>query len=184
MQTRHQFDQWKQTDAIPFDGSISVILRADQLCKVYAITEEGIALLVGHFTGEEKVTVVDPYFKRLEYKSKGNVWVRDLAVNQSRGRDTDVVFTTLDRPAKLSPEMQAIQRLARQNEIMRERDLRAMEQRYELLEAQHRASVGAVSAETRQRRSDDDTESIPATDQSSEGSRDEDASTGQDDEAS
>lgn len=173
MQTRHKFEQWKPSDAIPFEGQIAVIARADQLCKVYAVDGNGVALLVAHFVGEEKITVVDPEFRQLEAKCKGNVWVRDLAVRQTTERDTDVVFTTLDRPAKLSPEMQAIQRLARQNEINRERDLRAMESRLEILTAEHRGQLAAQATKTSARKSDDHEGGASTTDQQEPGNGDE-----------
>lgn len=52
----------------------------------------------------------------------GRIWVDFNSAQQKVVRMTDEVYTTLDRPAPLSPEMAAIQRLMRQNEIAREQD--------------------------------------------------------------
>ena len=62
----------------------------------------------------------------LRVVSSGRVWVDFHVADQRVERLDQAIFTTLDRPAPLSPEMAAIQRIMRRNEIDRERDRQAM----------------------------------------------------------
>lgn len=53
-------------------------------------------------------------------KSETRVWIGQSAVQQFTESTSDDIFTTLDRPAPMSPEMMAISRMIRRNEIERE----------------------------------------------------------------
>jgi len=58
---------------------------------------------------------------------ESSVWIRFPEIDQTALKTTDQTFTTLDRPEPLSPEMLAIQRLMRRNELDREEQRRDME---------------------------------------------------------
>lgn len=89
-------------------------------------TEETERLLtIGE--GEVQVRLPRQGFYRLE--SDGRAWTKPVGRPQERKAVSTEVFTTLDRPAPLSPEMAALMRLERQNTLERERMYAKFEQR-------------------------------------------------------
>lgn len=133
-------------------GQGRVYMRASEPCTVYeADNPEGEnATLVAMFEGETRVSINQPFVQVL---TEGDVWWFDPSVNQTANKSTDVVYTTLDRPAALSPEMLAIQQLVRKNEIEREQMRHDMERliddrsnRLPTAKGKHRPSKGDKSA--------------------------------------
>ena len=61
-----------------------------------------------------------PGFVRFE--TEGRIWIDNNCADQLITKTTEEVFTSLDRPSPLTPEMAAIHRMMRQNEIAREHD--------------------------------------------------------------
>lgn len=78
---------------------------------------EGDEVLAGH--GTSVVVEMPPGYWKVA--AEDDVYVMSKVRNQETYRVSDEKFTTLDRPPPLSPEMAAIQRLSRLNEIERER---------------------------------------------------------------
>lgn len=70
----------------------------------------------------------------------GNFRIVERAINQTCEPSSDIILTTLDRPDPMSPEMAAIMRMQRKNEIQREMDRAYMEQKYAALENARRNS--------------------------------------------
>lgn len=97
--------------------------------------------------------------------SEGVFFYRFSARDQTRYRTSDEKFTSLDRPAPLSPEMLAIERLMRRNSIEREKD-RANIERLQNQLASRRAEGGegetrATASEVREPVPDGESESGP-----------------------
>ena len=97
----------------------SMHIRAEGWAGVYTISqdEDEVGVLAG--CSYEPFTVEVPA-GRFAIKCAGDVYIAYDAVVQPTYEPTGEVFTTLDRPSPMSPEMQAIHRLARQNELERE----------------------------------------------------------------
>jgi hypothetical protein len=64
-------------------------------------------------------------------ESKGKVYMASEVADQTAYITSDEKYTSLDRPPAMSPEMAAITRMVKANELRRERDLRELEARYE-----------------------------------------------------
>lgn len=120
MHTKGEWVPWDLDHALQTPGAIALRVRADELARVYAVDQEGEALLVGYGIGQLEITAPAGY-REVRCICEGNVWLQQIARDQTVFASSDLVFTTLDRPPALSPEMQAIQRLSRANELWRER---------------------------------------------------------------
>jgi len=117
---------WRTIDDLSSIKPGRVTMRASEQTSVYEAddeTGEG-ATLVALFTGEVRVTITKPC---LQVLTEGEFYWYDPAVDQTARKTSDLVFTTLDRPSPLSPEMLAIQQLMRRNEIERDHTRAEME---------------------------------------------------------
>jgi hypothetical protein len=77
----------------------------------------------------------DPFVINMEIgefkiESKGKVYMASEIADQTAYVVSDEKYTSLDRPPPLSPEMQAIRRMVRANEIARDKQMRELEARY------------------------------------------------------
>lgn len=102
-------------------------VMSEKEARVYCASQpdEGDDRLVKIGIGEFEVKLPRGAFVRFE--SEGRVWIKLTARAQDREKASNEVFTSLDRPAPMSPEMQMMMRFQRQNEIARQ-------QMYERLE--------------------------------------------------
>lgn len=125
------------SEALLLPGLNRVRVRAEQQCRLF-VEFDGEEVLAGLGVGHIDLEVVDGV---LRVESKGRVWVSVEARSQKTLRPTTEVYTTLDRPEPLSPEMAAIYRLSRQNELARERDRAEMERKYQDVIAKRTATV-------------------------------------------
>jgi len=116
--------QWDIKEALPFTGGVSFHART---IKPLVITDEQ-GLIVGFGTGEQFVSITGE--GELRFDCSSPVWIRPASRVQERLKSSEEIFTSLDRPAPLSPEMAAIQRMMRRNEMERERDRQEMERRF------------------------------------------------------
>lgn len=105
-----------ETGAFQLEGTHSLHILTPTGGVLATIDEDGIAHCVS-VGMEHRVTVSDT---AIEIATDGPVWRVDNALQQHREQG-DEKYTTYDRPAALSPEMQAIQRMAKQNEIERDK---------------------------------------------------------------
>ena len=67
----------------------------------------------------------------VQFDTEGKIHVYPRAVTQTQEKSSERVFTTLDRPAPMSPEMLAIYHMQRKNELEREWQRKEFEKRYE-----------------------------------------------------
>jgi len=115
--------RWDTKEMLPFNGGISFHIRTNQPCTV--LNEDGLILAYGE--GEQYIHVTGS--GAIDFYCDGAVFLKPSSRVQERVAQSEQVFTTLDRPAPLSPEMQAISMMMRRNELERERDRKTMETR-------------------------------------------------------
>jgi len=101
-------------------------------------------VLCGHGVGESEITIRGKA-RPLRIVSNGRVWIKDTKRDQTKVIIDPDVFTTLDRPPLLSPEMLAVQQMLKRNEIERERERSAM---MELIHANERKSNPVLQVDT------------------------------------
>jgi len=116
--------EWDQSEPLPFEAGVTLEVRS--ITPVTVTTAHG--LLVG--AGDCSCACVVTGDGELTFKSDSPVFIKPSARVQDRIAQSEEVFTSLDRPAPLTPEMLAISRMLRQNEIQRENDRRKMEKLY------------------------------------------------------
>lgn len=116
--------QWDQNEVLPFEGGISFHVRTSTPCLVL----NEFDLILGYNTGEQEIAVTGK--GEVKFECKTDIWIKPNSRVQERLQASPEIFTTLDRPATLSPEMQAISRMMRKNEIERMRDRQEMEARF------------------------------------------------------
>lgn len=121
---------WRTIDDLDRLRPGRVSFRATHECFVFeADDEDGTdATLVCVFTGEVRALITKPF---VSIQTEGDFWWFDKAIVQTVQRPSDEVYTSLDRPAPLSPEMLAIERMTRKNEIERENMRAEFERRLE-----------------------------------------------------
>jgi len=116
--------QWDEKEVLPFDGGISFHVRTETPCVI----KNEFGLILGFGTGQQEVAVTGK--GEITFKCKSDIWLRPSSRVQERLQASPEIFTTLDRPAPMSPEMQAIHRMMRRNELEREKDRQEMEKRF------------------------------------------------------
>jgi len=147
---------WDKTEPLPFSGGVSFHIRT----ILPALVKNEFDLILGFGTGEQNITVTGD--GEIHFVCKSDIWLRPSSRVQERIQRSTEIFTSLDRPAPMSPEMLAIQRMMRKNELDREMDRREMEKRYHdinkpksLVETQPEMDARkASSGETEEVRSD------------------------------
>jgi len=107
-------------------GRRKLTVRCNMETDIYLVGEDLEPLLVGRGLGEIELDIHPD--GDLRFDTDGHVWVLEPEQNQDRRQLSDTVYTSLDRPPPLSPEMAAIQRMMRQNELERERDREMMKE--------------------------------------------------------
>lgn len=116
--------QWDKNEVLPFDGGISFHVRTSTPLTV----RNEYGLILGHGVGQQEIAVTGQ--GEIGFDCETEIWVRPSSRVQERLQTSPEIFTTLDRPSPMSPEMQAIHRMMRRNEIEREKDRQAMEKRF------------------------------------------------------
>ena len=116
--------QWEQEEVLPFNGGISFHIRTDSPCVV----KNEFGLILGFGTGEQLIIVTGQ--GEITFSCDSDIWLRPSSRVQERLQKSTEIFTSLDRPAALTPEMQAIHRMMRRNEIERQKDREDMEKRF------------------------------------------------------
>jgi len=115
---------WDKSEPLPFSGGVSFHIRS----ILPASVKNEFGLVLGFGTGEQQITVTGD--GEIHFACKSDIWLRPSSRVQERIQRSTEIFTSLDRPAPMSPEMLAIQRMMRKNELDREMDRREMEKRY------------------------------------------------------
>lgn len=138
--------QWQQEEELPFEGGISFHVRTETPC----IIKNEFGLILGFGQGQQEVAVTGK--GEILFQCESDIWLRPSSRVQERLQASPEIFTSLDRPSPMSPEMQAIHRMMRRNEIERERDRQKMEERFAIR-----------SRENDRRKSETDAQEAPAT---------------------
>lgn len=123
--------------ALTAEGRLRAVLTAEQKCFVYAMQidayegdpqllhdDEGETFLVGVFEGRCELDLTLPGFFAVKCQSEGKVWMHLPVARQSVTLENVEKYTTLDKPPPMSPEMIAISRLVKQNQLDREDAMR------------------------------------------------------------
>ena len=116
--------RWDEKEVLPFNGGISFHVRTST--PLVVINEFG--LILGFGIGQQEIAVTGK--GEITFDCDSDIWLRPSSRVQERLQASPEIFTTLDRPSPMSPEMQAIHRMMRRNEIERERDRQEMEKRF------------------------------------------------------
>jgi len=116
--------EWDKNEVLPFDGGISFQLRTVKPCVV----KNEFGLILGFGTGHQEIVVTGQ--GEITFSCPSDIWLRPSSRVQERLQKSTEIFTSLDRPSPLTPEMQAIHRMMRRNEIDRLRDREEMEKRF------------------------------------------------------
>lgn len=107
-------------------GRHRLIFRSEGHAKVFAVSETQKIPIAVLCEGDAEISV--SLYEDCEIVCEGaDVWYKPPAFDQTAYKTSDVSFASLDRPAPLSPEMAAIERMMRRNALDRERDLARME---------------------------------------------------------
>lgn len=138
---------WREIDpAAPIEvTSVAVMLRCEEFASVLLAQDDGQTVLIGQGQGE--LELVADLEGTVEIVTKGRVWAFEAARQQFRPKTSDHIFTSLDRPSPLSPEMYAIQRMMRLNEINREKDRVMMRQMMDERDAKSRDVIDTDDSE-------------------------------------
>ena len=123
---------WEQNETLPFEGGVSFLTRTTT--TMIATNEFG--LIVGFGKGEQEITVTGK--GEISFQCDSPIWLRPASKIQERLQNSKEIFTTLDRPAPMSPEMAAIYRMQRKNEMQRERDRHEFEERLDAAVLKHK----------------------------------------------
>ena len=123
----------------------TIYIRSESRCFVYWWRDGETEVLAGYGDTPFEIEMLPGSFR---VACEQRAFIKSGSVQQASFKATDEVFTSLDRPSPLSPEMLAIQRMSRANEIERERLRtrieRAEQANAELREQQLRGSDSLV----------------------------------------
>lgn len=159
-----------------YDQQITATLgfRSEAPCYVYHWEEHpSRETLVGYGDQPFEVPMRAGHW-RVECEKRA--WVIPPQAMQTVFTESDETYTTLDRPAALSPEMAAISRMMRANEIERERTRLQMESMRSALVATTRNDLDEVDESTTDE-TDENTDDLRASPPDDEGHEDEQPAT-------
>lgn len=98
------------------------MFRAEQPLAVYGARTSNFKneLLLGFAENGEIETLWDQQNAFVRVASEGRVWFKTFEAVHAVERTSDTRYTSNERPSALSPEMQAIMRMVKKNELERE----------------------------------------------------------------
>lgn len=115
------FEAWDKRRKVQTEGPQRVTLRAEERTSVYLSRSKDFSDEILCALGEGELNIETRAGDYLRVKSDGRVWIAVGSKNQFR-EQSDESFTTLDRPAPISPEMAAIMQMMKRNERERQND--------------------------------------------------------------
>jgi hypothetical protein len=159
--TRGDWATLSTNEVIEWSGNnrAAILLRLEQPGCVYGSDNPGFAeeLLLGKGDGQIEIEAFGFGDLYVRVDTEGRCWVQERAGDQTVHKMHEEVFTSLERPPKLSPEMEMIYRMSRQNELMREQVLREAKEianeRREPADEETLEDDASGATEPRQRRS-------------------------------
>ena len=119
-------ETWQKVDEeFILEGINTFHLRSDKAATVYWMRENKDEIPVCYANHEETIVCLprdnSTRLFRIEAPKAAKVFIYYKKLPAIHQRVITEKFTTLDRPTPLSPEMQAVRRMMRQNELERER---------------------------------------------------------------
>ena len=132
------------------NGSFRVVFRAEGETRLYTQKEEdGEDTFLCSFTGDCEVVIDRPHTVLLQVVSETRVWVSGFSKQRTAFKVSDRVFTSLDRPPPMSPEMRALHEIQKRNEIERQKMWNEMERKVDAIRARplSERSSGTLTSE-------------------------------------
>ena len=128
---------WELVDTgFQIDGTFRVVFRAEGETRLYTQKEEdGEDTFLCSFSGDCEVLIDRPHTVFLQVVSEARVWVSGFSKHKTSYKVSDRVFTSLDRPPPLTPEMRAVHEIQRRNEIERQKMWNEMERKVDAIRA-------------------------------------------------
>mgnify|MGYP000101674966 CR=1 FL=1 len=145
--TQGEWSVWKSDKNLHFTNKVKIMIRAEMPLHVYGSPDnkfKGEILLGYTEIGEMEVLADRSLYVRLH--TEGRAWFKTFEVCHPTLRTSDTVYTSLERPSNLSPEMQAIMRMVRKNEIEREQQ---REQNARIQDDLRRITAANISRQSR-----------------------------------
>jgi len=131
----HENRDWELVETgFQIDGAFRVVFRAEGETRLYTQKEEdGEDTFLCSFTGDCEVLIDRPHTVLLQVVSETRVWVSGFSKHKTSFKVSDRVFTSLDRPPPMSPEMRAVHEIQRRNEIERQKMWEQMERKVDAI---------------------------------------------------
>ncbi|AXL15499.1 hypothetical protein [Microviridae sp.] len=131
-------ETWHEVqEAFTVEGQFHFKIRATGPCTLLEMRKDQTDYPVGFANKEEIELQFPPQYEPrtilIEAAKTTRVFISHRPIQGLSERVSLEKFTTLDRPSPLSPEMAAIHRLARKNELEREAQRNEMERRERIL---------------------------------------------------
>lgn len=132
---------------LSFEGPKSFYIRVENDTRCYFASDSDFAdeLLIGLGVGEMELHL--PHAGFLRFETEGRLWLHDNSRAKPRVQTSERVFTTLDRPAQMSPELLALTRLIQRNERARQNDRMEFQNRLESVRLAAQGSTEVVPQE-------------------------------------
>jgi len=133
----HENREWELVETgFQILGAFRVVFRAEGETRLYTQKEEdGEDTFLCAFSGDCEVVIDRPYTVLLQVVSETRVWVSGFSKQKTAYKVSDRVFTSLDRPPPMSPEMRAVYEIQRRNEIERAKMWDKMERKVDAIRA-------------------------------------------------
>lgn len=111
---------WREVSGALFTTQSKIPIRSRGKTYVYVVRENSQRVLACVVSDEEKTIRVskEGEVTHLEFEVEEECYIRDKRNNPVGRTETDV-FTSLDRPPTMSPEMEQLTRMVRKNELDR-----------------------------------------------------------------
>lgn len=142
----HENRDWELVETgFQIDGAFRVVFRAEGETRLYTQKEEdGDDTFLCSFSGDCEVLIDRPHTVLLQVVSETRVWVSGFSKQKTAFKVSDRVFTSLDRPPPMSPEMRAVHEMTKRNEIERQRMWNEMERKVDVIRARSRSERQAA----------------------------------------
>lgn len=123
--TQGEWSLWEPKTELQFFNKLKIMFRSEQPLGIYGCPTSKYKredeILLGISDNGEIEVLWDCSYGLIRAISDGRVWFKTFQVTHPVERADDTIYTSLERPPSLSPEMQAVMRMVKQNEIEREK---------------------------------------------------------------
>jgi len=143
----HENREWELVETgFQIDGTFRVVFRAEGDARLYTQKEEdGDDTFLCAFTGDCEVLIDRPHTVLLQVVSETRVWVSGFSKQKTAYKVSDRVFTILDRPPPMSPELRTLHEIQRRNELERAKMWDEMERKVNAIRARSQSERSTKS---------------------------------------